>query len=234
MRFHRTGFAFVLLAVSLSGIGCQSFWNSFDDNGPKRWTAEWYAQQARSPEGTRQLKTHGRMWPPYARPRGRGQQWSHRFHGAHYWPHPYNCQDRAYLRNVSATQVSQGWVQETTLFGYHFHEKDNTLNRAGRLRVKYILQTIPEQRRQIWVQAADDQAISEARLTDVHNYAASLIGDSALPEIALRVTPADGRPTDEINRLRTLETGSMPTPRIPYSSSSTAGGGAASGTGAAQ
>ena len=234
MRLQRSQIGMGLLVLALSGIGCTSFREagSFDGEfeGPKRWTNEWYAQEACQPEGSRQLQSHGRAWPPYPRPAGKGQQWSHRFHASHYWPHPYNCQDIAYLRAVSATQVNNGWVQETTLFGYHFGE-DHTLNHAGRLHLKWIAQTIPEERRYVWVQAADDKETSNKRLEHVKKAAAEFGGDGNTLPVALRFAPMNGRPTAEINDIRTLETNSRRAPIIPYASPSGGSGGGSSGGG---
>ncbi|MFQ5732043.1 MAG: hypothetical protein ACE5KM_08815 [Planctomycetaceae bacterium] len=221
-----------ILLLALTGVGCTAFQEngafSGDDDGPTRWTSEWYEQEAARPEGARQLHSQGLMWPPYQRPTGKGQQWSHRFHSAHYWPHPYDCQDRAYLHAVSTAQVNNGWVQETTLFSHHFDEK-NALNDAGRLHLKWIVQTAPEHRRYVWVQAADDKATSKARLSAAKSAAVELAGDGNAPPVALRIATVDGRPTNEINAVRQLEMSSQGAPRIPYTSPG--GGGSASGGG---
>ncbi len=228
MRFHRSQFGYALLLLSLTGVGCRSVYSDSnqsssdetyyedDDDGPRRWSAEWYATESQSPEGARQKMLAGQHWPPYERPVGKGQQWSARFHSAHYWPYPYNMQDRSYIRRVSDAQVNNGWVKETTLYGYHFDEKDNTLNHAGRNQLKWIVQTVPEQRRFIWVQASDDKSVTEARLSHVKTSAADLTSDGNAPPVMVRITPTDGRPTDEINRIRKAEIEAMLPPKIEY------------------
>lgn len=219
------------------GLGCQmNEWggdcNSCQtgENTARRWSSDWYEQESQLPDGARQFCSHGKLWPPFARPTGKHQQFSHRFHSAHYWPYPYNCQDRAHVRNVSATQINNGWTTATTLYDYHFNAKDNTLNHAGRLHLKWILQTIPERRRFVWVQSTESKPVSEARLAEVRKTAEELAAGEKLPPIMLRVAPLDGRPSDEVNRIRTLEAGSMPMPRLPTTSGGSGGMGGSGGS----
>jgi hypothetical protein len=217
------------LLLGVGGIGCSGL--HLREDGPRRWTADWYDAEAKRPDGARQIHSHGHDWPPYPRPCGEGQQWSARFHAAHYWPHPYNCQDLAYLRAVSATQVANGWQKETTLYAFHFDERDNTLNHSGKLRLKWVLQTVPEERRAVFVQASDDKSISDARLANVRAAATELVGD-ALPPIMLRVDEPDGRPTDEVNEIRKREKAAMRPPQISYNPAAVSNG--AGGGGGAQ
>lgn len=204
--------------------GCENGCEDGSGHGPRRWSAEWYAMKGESPEGTRQLHKFGKTWPPYARPTGEGQEFSARFHDVHYWPHPYNCQDRGYLREVSAIQANSGWTTETTLYDYHF-EKDNVhLNHSGMLHLKWILETIPQNRRFVWVQTADNRDSSESRLDNVKSAAKEIVGDANLPPIALRVASPSGRPTKEVDQIQTREFQSIPTPRVPLSSGASSSG----------
>jgi hypothetical protein len=218
MRLNRTRFISTALLLAIGGFGCNGL-NPRDD-GPKRWTSDWYDAEARRPDGARQIHSHGLEWPPYPRPCGEGQQWSTRFHAAHYWPHPYNCQDRGYLQAISANQVANGWQKETTLYYYHFDDKEHALNHAGKLRLKWILQTIPEERRSVFVQQADDKSVSDARLASVRAAAAEIVGENALPPIMLRMDTPDGRPTDEVNQINKKVKGALRTPQIGYDPSS--------------
>lgn len=209
-----------------NGSGC----GLFGGDGPRRWSDDWYCSRANAPAGGRQKFHKCQTWPPYPRPTGPKQEYWHRFHTAHYWPYPYNTQDLAYLRKVSATQVANGWTTEMTLFAHHFAIDSNELNQAGLLHLKWIVQVAPPHRRHVWVQASDDKAVNATRMTSVQNAAAELAIDGNVPPISLRVAPRDGRPTDEVNRIRMLENGSMNAPRIPYAiggNSAGAGAGAA-------
>lgn len=229
MRVHRTRLICIALLLGASAAGCNSLHSGED--GPRRWSADWYDAQANRADGARQIHSHGLNWPPYPRPCGEGEELTTRFHHAHYWPHPYNCYDRNYLRAVSAAQAASGWQKETTLYSYHFEEKDNTVNHAGKLRLRWILQTIPEQRRSVFVQASDDKAVSEARLANVRAAATELVGENALPPIILRTAIAEGRPTDEINQIRKMEKGGMRQPQIGYNSTGVTSSGVSGGGG---
>ena len=50
---------------------------------------QWWAEKAALPVGTRQKCWKGKLWPPYPRPTGPKQQFTHLYHAAHYWPYPY-------------------------------------------------------------------------------------------------------------------------------------------------
>jgi hypothetical protein len=225
----------VVLVSMFAGIGCQSLSSNSsyqesgeqcqtcEDEGPKRWSPEWYAERQDAPEGARQVQKFGKSWPPFARPVGDEQEFTHRFHSTHYWPYPYNCRDRKYLSSVSDTQAAVGWTTETTLYDYHFEKDQHELNHAGRLHLRWILETVPKSRRFIWVQMAQDQEQSQSRLAQVKETAEQMAGKSNLPPIMLRLCSTTGRPTREVDRIRTMETQSIPKPRIAYSGS--AGGG---------
>jgi hypothetical protein len=229
MRLNRTRFISTAMLLAVGGFGCSGL--HVREDGPRRWTSDWYDQEAKRPDGSRQIHSHGLEWPPYPRPCGEGQQLSTRFHEAHYWPHPYNCQDLAYLRAVSASQVTNGWQKETTLYSYHFDEKDNTLNHAGKLRLKWVLQTIPEERRSVFVQMSDDKSVSEARLANVRAAAVEIVGENALPPIMLRMDTPDGRPTDEVNQIQKKVKAATRTPQINYSTSNGSSSGSSGGSG---
>lgn len=240
MRFHRSQFGYFLMLLTLTGVGCRSIYKDSnqlsqceecdDEDGPRRWTAEWYEIENQRPEGARQKKFAGQHWPPYERPVGKGQQFTTRFHSAHYWPYPYNMQDRCFLRTVSDAQVNNGWIKEATLYDYHFDEKDNSLNHAGRNHLIWIVQTIPEQRRFVWVQASTDKKVTDARLDHVKKETAKLAGDANVPPVMVRITPTDGRPAEDINRMRKAMLDSTLPPRIEYTSPSLGAAGSAGGT----
>ena len=86
-----------LASVNLAIAGCAG--------GPFPFSQEWYAERAGDPPGTRQIDSHGKLWPPYPRPVGRKQTKLHAYHYAHYWPYPQNCEDEAYVRNIIDLQA---------------------------------------------------------------------------------------------------------------------------------
>src|SRR5690606_37667776 len=79
------------------------------------------------PIGAEQKCRHGQLWPPYPRPQDNAGFWAH-YHAAHYWPHPYNCWDRSWVKQTLAIQNANGWAQCTTLCAQHFDPETHMLN----------------------------------------------------------------------------------------------------------
>ena len=173
----------------------------------------YYASRAGEPIGAKQVEKHGKLWPPFPRATGPANLPSHIYHAEHYWPHPYNCQDRDYVNSLSAAQTNNGWVMMTTLYEYHFDETQH-LNAAGRLQVRWILENAPAKHRYAFVQAGNDRAGSEARLAAVKKEALELVGEEQVPPVLIRVTSPLGRPAQEVDSIRELELKSILKPQI--------------------
>lgn len=204
-----------LAALTISG--CSSFYHTTEDGRKvRRWSDEWWAIHSAGPVGTRQVEKHGKLWPPYQRPVGKELPMAHRFHAAHYWPWPYNCQDREYVQTITQMQADNGWMAQTTLYDYHFDPETNLLNHAGRLHLRWILESAPPQYRQAWVQGGDNQVISAQRMNSVREEAIAMVGEEHLLPITMRLTSPLGRPALEVDTIRRAELQSMPDPRITY------------------
>jgi hypothetical protein len=186
--------------------------------------ADWFARRALDPVGLRQRYVKGKMWPPYPRPEGLSMLPSHRFHAAHYWPHPYVCADRASVREFVAAQEDAGWVNQTTFYGYHFDRDTQLLTRSGVLHLKWILRSAPAHRRILYVQTADTAKASEVRMTSVRGITEEMVGLENLPPVIPRVTSPIGRSALEVDGIQRGDMGSQPVPRI---SPAFSGGGAA-------
>jgi hypothetical protein len=193
-------------AVELAQAGGP--WSSGED------AEDWYAARSTDPPGARQRLWKGKLWPPIPRPTGRTQLPIHRYHSAHYWPHPYNCQDQEYVRALSQSQVNNGWVQATTLFDYHFDEETHQLNRSGRIQLRWILETTSPTHRRAFVQAGGSTEVSQARLESVKTEAVSMVGAENVPPVLLRIASPDGRAARELNKIHEMQEKSTPKPRI--------------------
>ena len=192
----------------------------WEQNAPPRMTrlrAEheaMYAERACDPIGARQVTKKGKQWPPYPRPTGPANLPSHLYHSAHYWPYPYTCQDREYVRSLSGAQTSNGWVTMTTLYDYHFDPDTHHLNASGRMQVRWILENAPARHRYAFVQMGIDQATSDVRLAAVKNEAIVLVGEEQAPPVLLRITSPLGRPAEEVDAIRRKERETIVNPRI--------------------
>lgn len=196
---------------------------------PAPYSDEWWALRASDPPGARQVDKDGKLWPPFARPAGEKQHWIHKYHHAHYWPYPYNCDDQAYIRNIIQQQTNNGWVSATTLRDYHFDLETQQLNSNGRQHLLWILTNVPAQHRTIYV--AQGPSLDEATLrqANVEQVSRELMAD-APPPVLLRPELFRGRPAQEIDQLRRLELQSMPRPRLFTVGSASRSGGAAGGS----
>ncbi len=214
-------FVVVLLLVAVpdptpARAGFPWFWRK-----PKRLTPEWWEHKATVPTGARQVHVGGKQWPPYPRPVGDPQPFLHRYHTTLYWPYPYDCQDRWFVRTLTQRQVDNGWIDGTTLYDYHFDPKTHELNSAGRLHLQWILRHAPARHRLAYVQQGAAPEISEARLANVRAVAQSLVGEGALPPVVLRTTTATGRLAEEVDIIRRQELETIPEPRVPVEHSTT-------------
>ncbi|HID24346.1 MAG TPA: hypothetical protein EYP14_18360 [Planctomycetaceae bacterium] len=174
----------------------------------------WYQSRAAEPVSTRQKYYKGKYWPPYSRPTGPELPWIHRFHGAHYWPYPYNHEDRFMVRELIRRQVANGWVVATTLYDYHFDPDTDRLSRSGRIRLRWILENAPTSRRVVFVQAGERKAASQSRLESVKKEMVRMVGSDEIPPVMLRVTSPLARPAKEVRAIRDAELQSQPEPRI--------------------
>jgi hypothetical protein len=226
-----------LLPMALGGLvlvaagGCSTgphilHWSRSQEccNAPEPGSDEWWAREAAAPGGTRQFEHKGKLWPPYPRPMGHSQQFTHTFHAAHYWPYPYQCQDRQAVEMTTHQQVANGWVTATTLYDYHFDPTTHELNRAGELHLRWILENALGSERLAFVQAAENAADSQLRMNSVRAASVAMVGEANVPPIMIRVTSPQGRPAIEIVNIRRAELATQPTPHIMLDSSGGGGG----------
>jgi hypothetical protein len=138
--------------------------------------------------------------------------WS-KYHHAKYWPHPYNCEDRAYINNILAQQSQNGWQSATTLHEMHFDPETHRLNSSGEAQLRWILLQVPPQYRSVFVAQAFSTEASQFRADQVRQYA-ELVCGANVPPIMLKYDDFNGRPAIEIDTLRRLELQSIPQPRL--------------------
>lgn len=221
-------FAFAILTL-LSG--CMTGPNLIEQVDPysnlKPGTDEWWFSKAQITPGVRQKCKKGKIWPARPRPAGEGQQFTHTFHAAHYWPLPYVCADRQYVRDIMEVQKSSGWTEENTLYARHFSQVDQTLTRPGLLHLQRILEITPLQRRAIYVQATRDPGIDTARLSNVESAIAEMTHGEETFSVALRHGREYSRPASEVQIINDLYNSSIPTPRLGGTAAAAGAGGGA-------
>lgn len=207
---------FVAALATLSPTASFAGWPFFADNGPRRGTDEYYCNRANEPVGERQKFHHGLAWPPFARPCGPEQTCVGKFHANHYWPYPYNLEDRSDVRLAMQTQVNNGWCVATTMYDYHFDPTTQQLNSAGMQHLNWIFTQAPPAQRHIYITSSADAPMNEIRIQAVQKALAGYSGgDSSLP-ITLRATHPLGRPATEVEQIFTNAASNALPPAIEY------------------
>jgi len=187
--------------------------------GVKRWSREDYYLRGQLPIGQRQKCYKGKIWPAAPRPTGPKPHLIHRFHAAHYWPHPYDGWSRKSVNSTIAMQQQKGWQNATTLYEYHFDTDSNELTDAGILHLKWILENAPHQYRTVFLQTSAEAGANDLRLAAVSEVASRLTAGQETPEVQFRNTTPYGRPAVEVDYIRRAELNSQPEPRIQYNAS---------------
>ncbi|MDB5347351.1 MAG: hypothetical protein JWP89_5728 [Schlesneria sp.] len=181
--------------------------------GPFPFTQAWYEERSNDPPGSRQIYKDGKYWPPYPRVQGPKQPFVQAYHSAHYWPHPYNCQDRADVTNLLEAQSGAGWAEATTLHDYHFDGDTQQLTDAGRSHLIWVLNTVPMQYRTVYVSQGVTAEMGQIRVATAQKFMQET-GATNIPPIVAKYELFNGRPANEVDRIRTLELQSIPRPRL--------------------
>jgi hypothetical protein len=211
---YRTGFLGLCLLLSIGTNDLMAGWLGSADGRPRIFSRAWWQMRAQDPEGARQVEIAGKYWPPQPRPVGPPQLPVHQYYAAHYWPYPWVCEDRHYVRSLSQLQTNNGWVTMTTLYDYHFDPDTETLNKAGRLQLRWILENAPTSHRFCFVQATTNNERSQLRLASVQHESSTMVGADNMPPILLRLASPLSRPALEVDMIRRRELETMFKPRI--------------------
>ena len=183
----------------------------------KKYSPVWWSYTRSLPVGSRQHYRKGKLWPPEPRPTEPQQPYSHQFHAAHYWPHPYNKQDECIVRIFEEAQIAQGWKNATTLYDYHFDPESHELTKSGRQHVLWILEHAYPERRMAFVQASTERQINDRRLASVNGFVHEIVGHEQGLSVVLQVTSPVFRPAHEVDLYQKAWVEGMISPHIPYS-----------------
>ena len=118
------------------------------------------------------------------------------------------------MRAPFAVMVAKGCQRQNTLGDYHFDPNTHELNRAGQLRVRWIVSQTPE-RRTVLVYRGANAEITAARIDSVHRHMVSVVPQGDLPMVVDTGTPPLERPGDQIDHIQTRVISSMPEPVLP-------------------
>ena len=142
------------------------------------------------------------------------------------WPAPFSAPDRAAARLPFSMMVANGWRRQNMLGEFHFEPGTGQLTEAGRLKVRWILTTGPEQHRLIYVHVADSDRETVARMAAVQNLAIQITPTNLPPVMATSIAE-EGWSANQVDFIQRKYMISQPAPKLPSGST----GGAASGGG---
>jgi hypothetical protein len=143
------------------------------------------------------------------------------------WPAPFAEPARVAVRAPFCLMGNNGWRRQNMLGEYHFEPGTGQLTEAGRLKVRWILTVAPEQRRSIYVHAADANPETAARMNAVQQFA-SQVTPMCLPPVMATSIPDDGWSATQVDAIDRKYLAAQPVPRLPMPSTGT---GASSGGG---
>jgi len=143
------------------------------------------------------------------------------------WPDPFACPDRATVRAPFVTMVANGWRRQNMLGEFHFEAATGQLTEAGRLKVRWILTTGPQQHRLIYVHMANTNEETSARIAAVRQWATQ-IAPNDLPPVLPTSISDDGWPADQVDLIGRKFQATTPPPRLPATTSNGGSGGSGS------
>lgn len=114
----------------------------------------------------------------------------HRFHLDYHrnnaWPHPFREVAAAQTRTPFEVQRLNGWQLHNTLSHDLFRPGDGQLSYGGQQQLQYIMTSVPQQYRQVFVVRGVNQAETEARVASVRSSLERYsLPTAPLPEVVL-------------------------------------------------
>lgn len=149
------------------------------------------------------------------------------------YPEPFNTADKQLVRQHFEITEANGWRLQNTVGDYLFDEHTNTLNRAGQIKINWILKNAPMHRRAVFVLKGDSPLATQQRVAAVQEYLAQTVTDQPLPPVSLTEHEVEGVPGEYMNEVSKKYWETVPPPRLPAAStggSGSSGGGSGSGS----
>jgi len=106
------------------------------------------------------------------------------------WPKPFACADRQLYFSFFDPMINRGHEEQCVLTSAHFDSESNELNQFGQTAVAGIMQNMPSNRRQVFLNRDANNQISLARKENVEQTIRTFYGNSGPPRVAF----SDKRP----------------------------------------
>ncbi len=148
------------------------------------------------------------------------------FHRNNAWPEPFQTADRAAAREPFCIMVNNGWKMQNTIGTFLFNAETQELNRAGELKVKWVVTQSPIHRRAVFVLVGDSPEDTQRRVQSVQGYISRLFPEGNLPPVMITHTEPEGGSGEYFDTLNRAIQQSIPAPRLPAAQGSSSASGA--------
>ncbi len=137
------------------------------------------------------------------------------------WPKPFSCWDREHYYAILNQQYATGMAVAHTLTSEYFNSESNKLNRAGELRVAWIMQNAPQADKQIFVYEDQTGPTMDQRMDSIREFTNRYYGHLGNAAIAKsQILPHQIPATYQASYLQAYQEG-QPAPIIPIMSGQT-------------
>lgn len=131
------------------------------------------------------------------------------------WPKPFVIPDRQAVRTPIAMMVEEGWKRQNLLGDYYFDSQTGELTEAGELKVRWIATQVPSPHRVIFVNRAESQRDTDARIKSVQALIAKVADNETPPRILESDLEPSGWPARHVDAIGRRFTDGMPEPVLP-------------------
>lgn len=131
------------------------------------------------------------------------------------WPLPFNCWDREAYYAIWNQQFATGLQVAHLLTPEYFDANTNELNRAGEMRVAWIMQNSPISDRKIWVFEDQQGPAMDQRIANVHDVVNRWYAHMGPVEVATSQLRPNGIPASYQQLILDKHSGAQPNPVIP-------------------
>ena len=131
------------------------------------------------------------------------------------WPEPFSGFERRDAYQPFETMADNGWRRQNLMGAHHFSPDSTHLNKAGELKVEWILTQAPPNRRTIFVERGESRHETLSRVDAVRQRADQYMLAGEVPSVEETHLIAEGRPADEVDATNVRFRETSPAPQLP-------------------